>query len=250
MSENEIRKERGEGHDALHNLSGDRLGDDVATLSNAIEDRAVLRAEVARLTREVAEAREALTQNARDAIGVINDLALERQRCAAAESALSEARAEVESLRKALALETHKVITCGVAASHPDAGLSLRGVYGGEWNSPQAEEVRTLRTNHDEARAALSEAQAEVQRLKAEKCKGCQETIARHREAEDQRAAANVALSEAREVVRNCATQMAHASMFVQSREKMHVAGLALFLSASESARSWLARLDAQGVTK
>lgn len=62
----------------------------------------------------------------------------------------------------------------------------------------------------------------------------------------EQREAAESALSEAREVVRNCVTQMTRATVFVQSREKMHVAGLALFLSASESARSWLARLDAQ----
>lgn len=122
----------------------------------------------------------------------------QRARALAAESALSEARAEVERLKKALALETHKVITCGVAASHPDAGLSLRGVYGGEWNSPQAEEVRTLRTNHDEARAALS---------------------------------------EAREVVREVVD--------TDGRGDHHG-----FMSALARARSWLARLDAQGVTK
>ena len=68
---------------------------------------------------------------------------------------------EIAELRKALdsyaqinQLLTHKIITCGVAASHSDAGLSRRGAYAGKWNSPQAEEVRALRDKYDALIAA------------------------------------------------------------------------------------------------
>ena len=44
---------------------------------------------------------------------------------------------------------THQVICCGVAASHPDATLTTRGAYAGQWNSAQAEEVRKLRAERD-----------------------------------------------------------------------------------------------------
>src|SRR6266540_803518 len=56
------------------------------------------------------------------------------------------------SFRTEVALLTHKIITCGVAASHPDAGLSRRGAYAGAWDSPQAEEVRALRAERDALR--------------------------------------------------------------------------------------------------
>ena len=58
--------------------------------------------------------------------------------------------AEVAALRKHLDEATHKVITCGVAASHPDPTLSRRKAYGGKWDSPQAEEVRALREKYDD----------------------------------------------------------------------------------------------------
>lgn len=48
-------------------------------------------------------------------------------------------------------LLTHKIITCGVAASHPDSSLSYRASsYGGVWDSPQAQRVRALRKDRDQ----------------------------------------------------------------------------------------------------
>lgn len=59
-------------------------------------------------------------------------------------------------------LLTHKVITCGVAARHPDPNLSRTGAYAGEWNSQQAEDVRALRDRAEQAEAQLAEAKAEL----------------------------------------------------------------------------------------
>lgn len=57
---------------------------------------------------------------------------------------------QLAALRNEINLLTHKVITCGVAASHPDPELSLREKdYGGKWDSPQAEKVRELRRDRD-----------------------------------------------------------------------------------------------------
>lgn len=64
-------------------------------------------------------------------------------------------RAEVSMLREYYDLANHKVITCGVAASHPDAGLASRGAYKEKWDSPQAEEVRKLRSEADSFRNEL-----------------------------------------------------------------------------------------------
>lgn len=76
---------------------------------------------------------------------------------------LEAARGEIEAWRKQANLLTHQVITCGVAASHPDATLSGRAKdYGGPWNSKQAEEVRTLRADRDSLRAQLASAAAEL----------------------------------------------------------------------------------------
>lgn len=77
---------------------------------------------------------------------------------------LAERNAELEGFRKHCDLLTHKLITCGVAASHSDASLSTRGAYGGMWDSPQAQDVRALR-----ARAERAEAQAEANRRDAER---------------------------------------------------------------------------------
>jgi hypothetical protein len=52
-------------------------------------------------------------------------------------------------------LSTHKCITCGVAATHPDPTLTTRGAYAEKWNSPQAEAVRALRAERDAARAEV-----------------------------------------------------------------------------------------------
>ena len=60
-------------------------------------------------------------------------------------------------LRRNLDEATHKIITCGVAASHPDPLLSTRDAYGDKWDSPQAQEVRELRGQRDALAAALRE---------------------------------------------------------------------------------------------
>ena len=59
------------------------------------------------------------------------------------------AKRELDALRAELELVTHKLITCGVAATHPDKALSRRGTYGNEWDSPQAERVRQVRAERD-----------------------------------------------------------------------------------------------------
>ncbi|MBL0492648.1 hypothetical protein [Aeromonas veronii] len=62
----------------------------------------------------------------------------------------------IKGLKEALARTTHQVITCGVAARHPDPNLSRReSDYGGKWDSPQAESVRQLRQERDELLSAL-----------------------------------------------------------------------------------------------
>lgn len=50
---------------------------------------------------------------------------------------------------------THKVITCGVAARHPDKSLSRTGAYAGKWDSTQADDVRKLRDKYEAAHDAL-----------------------------------------------------------------------------------------------
>ena len=60
----------------------------------------------------------------------------------------------IARLRAELKLMEHKVITCGVAATNPDAGLTLRDDYM-QWNSPQADAVRALRAERDSLRAEL-----------------------------------------------------------------------------------------------
>lgn len=62
----------------------------------------------------------------------------------------------IKGLKEALALTTHQVITCGIAARHPDPNLSRRECdYGGKWDSPQAESVRQLRQERDDLLASL-----------------------------------------------------------------------------------------------
>lgn len=70
---------------------------------------------------------------------------------------LTERNAELEGFREHCDLLTHKVITCGVAADHPDANLSRTGAYSSKWNSPQAERVRVLRDRAERAEADLAE---------------------------------------------------------------------------------------------
>ena len=76
---------------------------------------------------------------------------------------LTERNAELEGLAKYCDLLTHKLITCGVAASHPDAGLSKRGRYAAKWDSPMAQEVRTLRDKAD----ALGKHLVEVEQFRS-----------------------------------------------------------------------------------
>lgn len=91
---------------------------------------------------------------------------------AAAESSLLLARQEIETLKgdkKALVTEckllTHKVITCGVAATHPDAALTTTGAYADKWDSPQAQSVRELRARADAAESQLQILRAQHQQL-------------------------------------------------------------------------------------
>lgn len=73
---------------------------------------------------------------------------------------LAECRGERDAWKAEANLLTHKVITCGVAASHPDADLSRKGAYGSKWDSPQAEAVRSLRARAESAEAALARGRA------------------------------------------------------------------------------------------
>lgn len=77
---------------------------------------------------------------------------------------VAEKDAEIGRLRKRIVhlkeqrtLMEHKVIACGVAATHPDAQLAASGVYKTEWNSQQLEEVIALRTRAEAAEAKCAE---------------------------------------------------------------------------------------------
>lgn len=100
--------------------------------------------------REAAEINKAV--RSRDA--KIVDLADE---VAALREAVEELERERDEARTECALRLHQLITCGVAASHPDPTLSARPRdYGGKWDSAQAQEVRALRADRDAARARLA----------------------------------------------------------------------------------------------
>jgi hypothetical protein len=72
------------------------------------------------------------------------------------QSEIAELTAERDQLREYVGLLTHKVICCGVAADHPDAGLTETGAYATKWNSAQAESVRKLRSERDQLLARLA----------------------------------------------------------------------------------------------
>ena len=76
--------------------------------------------------------------------------------------------ADIAELSAVVALLTHKVICCGVAASHPNAALTTTGAYADKWDSPQAESVRKLRAERDQLRAELAAAVAERDRIKGD----------------------------------------------------------------------------------
>lgn len=65
------------------------------------------------------------------------------------------ARRELDALRDDAQILTHKIITCGVAARHPDANLTRSGAYASKWDSPQAQEVRRLRAAFETALETL-----------------------------------------------------------------------------------------------
>lgn len=69
------------------------------------------------------------------------------------EKELIRATAELAAVKAALNLTTHKLITCGVAADHPDARLAHTKAYADKWDSPQAQSVRKLRAERDALRA-------------------------------------------------------------------------------------------------
>ena len=90
---------------------------------------------------------------------------------------VAEKDAEIGRLRKRIVhlkeqrtLMEHKVIACGVAATHPDAQLAASGVYKTEWNSQQLEEVIALRTRAEAAEAEVARLNKEVESLQCEVC--------------------------------------------------------------------------------
>jgi len=79
---------------------------------------------------------------------------------------VDELKAELRAYKAECSLLTHKVITCGVAATHPDVNLTRTGAYIGEWNSPQAERVRELRQRAEAAEQRARENEADAKRYR------------------------------------------------------------------------------------
>jgi hypothetical protein len=71
-------------------------------------------------------------------------------------------RKEQGAYKSELDLRTHQILTCGVAARHPDANLSRTGVYASKWNTQQAEDVRALRDDRDRLQAELAQVKAQT----------------------------------------------------------------------------------------
>ena len=101
-------------------------------------------------------------ENAPWLVGELLDLARDLER------RLREAEAERDAYRDESELRLHMVLTCGVAADHPDANLSRTGAYAGKWNTQQAERVRKLRDRAESAERARDEAQRIVDKLLTE----------------------------------------------------------------------------------
>lgn len=96
---------------------------------------------------------------AREGIGLRRDYEDARRALLARYAELERERDEALSEN---ALLTYKILTCGVAASHPNPELSRRAKdYGGPWDSPQAEAVRKLRAERDEAMNLMGQYRAE-----------------------------------------------------------------------------------------
>lgn len=145
----------GEGTSVVRASDGRLVADDStfsAGIAAALNEWAELRATVAELRRWRYE------HDCRYTLGAVADLDLVHcpidNPCVRCQRRLEWGAAQKENaeLRASLKLMEHKVITCGVAATHPDAALTLRADYM-KWNSPQAEAVRALRADRDELRA-------------------------------------------------------------------------------------------------
>lgn len=78
---------------------------------------------------------------------------------------IAELRTEANEMRKLAQLGTHRVIACGVAATHPDASLMDRGAYADEWRTQQSDEVRELRRDRDALRSRLAACEAAMNDL-------------------------------------------------------------------------------------
>lgn len=89
------------------------------------------------------------------------DHATATAKIAALRAELEKAREDAEMWRKEAKLNELRVITCGVAATHPDASLTLTGAYACKWDTQQAGQVRALRERADRACAATSTDQVE-----------------------------------------------------------------------------------------
>jgi cell division protein FtsB len=76
-----------------------------------------------------------------------------------------------ESLIKENKLLEHKIITCGVAATHEDAELTNRGAYADKWDSPQAQAVRELRAERDALKEEVSDWRDAAARAYKSPCK-------------------------------------------------------------------------------
>ena len=73
---------------------------------------------------------------------------------------IGELQWQLAEMTKAWELEQMKVITCGIAARDPDPLLTTKGPYAHEWDSPQAQAVRTLRRSRDFLEQELRKRQA------------------------------------------------------------------------------------------
>jgi multidrug resistance efflux pump len=76
------------------------------------------------------------------------------------ESMLADQARELYRLHTELDLATHKAITCGVAAEHPE--IASQGVYIEKWDSPQAQQVRKVVAERDALRARVAELEVQL----------------------------------------------------------------------------------------
>jgi len=67
----------------------------------------------------------------------------------AAKQRIAELEGENDGFKRECALNLHRVIACGVAATHPDANLVNTGAYAKKWGSAQLDSVKELRQRAD-----------------------------------------------------------------------------------------------------